>query len=213
MIKAFRTMEEYVRFLTGLPILDGEVFCINYLPSALFPKHTIQTFFERVDVNAQAASLSSSLWSYGKRIMRAVEKGTIGFYVDAKAVNNLCLRGLVHESSPKFEVGFAVRAQVLLNLKRMSEAGHLTLIHGPIPYVFRLHPPSGVLLDVAENVNEQRIQGLWLDDSDTYKAFTDEVARLEKSCPLAGRGPVLQDELETAIEHLKMGEPYRGSWG
>jgi hypothetical protein len=205
-------MEEYVGFLTALPIKDGEAYCVNFLPSALFPKHSIHTFFDRVEVGSKPDVLSSNLWSYGKQVMRAVEKGSIRICIEAKAINNFCTRGYVHEASPKFEVGFAVRVQALHNLKRMATANGVMLIHGPIPYVFRLRPPSGVLLDVAHNVAEQRIQGLWIEDDNVYKAFEEEFIRLEKSAPLSGRGEALQSELDKAISHLTIGDPYQWSW-
>lgn len=212
MIRVFGTMDEYVEFLTKLPIENGEAFCLSFLPSALFPKDLVHIFFERIEPSANPNNIASQLWFYGKQVMRAVEKGKVKFCIDVKALNNLCTKGQVHEASPKYEVSFAVRVQVLRNLRRMARSNGISITRGPIPYVFRLHPPSGILLDVKDNVIEQRVQGLWIEDNKAFKAFENEFLRLANAAPPSGQGSDLVSELDNAIGHLSLGDPYHWSW-
>lgn len=208
MVKAFESTEDYVDFLTKLPILEGEAFCLSFLPSSLFPKDSVQIFFERVEITNKPNSISSQLWDYGKRFMRAVESGQAELCVDKMALGNLCEKGIVHEASPNFEVSFAVRVQVLKNLLKMIKANKVFVIEGPVPYVFRLHSPSGVLLDVTKNTAEQRIQGLWIEDIEVFKAFQKEFTRLKSTATSYGQGTALQAQITQAISCLKNGDQY-----
>ena len=133
MVKAFESIEDYVNFLTELPIQEGEVFCLSTLPSSLFPKDSLNIFFERIEATTKPDKISSQLWDYGRRIMKSVENGCVKICIDKMALNNLCEKGIVHEASLDFEVSFAVRVHVLKNLLKMAKVDGIVVIEGPVP--------------------------------------------------------------------------------
>ncbi len=210
MIKVFETNEEFVSFMVTLPTHVGEIFCTNYLPSSLFPKDTISLYFERIDPEERHNLITSQLWQHGKHQLQAYLKGQATLCIEIGTLHALCFTGKIHEQLPQFEVSYSVRVYVLEVLSRVVQAQSLIVTREPIPYIFRLCPPSGVLLDVARNVARQKVQGIWIDDLNAYGSFAKEFERL-KAEAASINDETLDAQIKTAIERLKSGESYRWS--
>jgi hypothetical protein len=104
------------------------------------------------------------------------------------------------------EVSFGVRREVLQALLADARAGRLFALGSPLPYVFRLHPPDGILLDVQVNTSDQLIQGIWLCDRKAYLSFEDEFRRL--SMATAVEQIELVRQLAGAVAATKQGMNY-----
>lgn len=207
MVRVFETNEEFVLFMCGLPVAIQEVFCTNYLPSSLFPKDTIRLFFERINVEQHYGVIASNLWEYGKRQRQAYLQGKATLCIDQSSLSSLCLSGRVHQASPQFEVSYAVRIHVLRLLQRIANANSLVVTNGPIPFVFKLYPPSGVLIDVNQNVTAQNVQGIWIDDIDAYRSFVKEFGRLKIDSGEGMSGQEPSFLFTRALEVLGFGRP------
>lgn len=208
MTEVFSTMEEYVDFMTQLPMTVGEAFCLSFLPSAFFPKDAVQLFFQRNEPIKHSNQTTAKLWEHGKRLLRALESGNARMCIETQALVCLCAFGQVHEATPEYEISFAIRVHVLRQMKRASRRGAVSLIPGPIPYTFRLHPPSGVLIDVTRNVAEQNVQGIWINEPKVFEVFKLEFERLEKTSLATGRNPALLSTIDVAIAELSHGQAY-----
>lgn len=79
-----------------------------------------------------------------------------------------------------------------------------------MPFIFRLHPPNGILIDVMVNQNQQLIQGIWIEDNNVYGSFQKELYRLITNTPLDGKSPLLNSKFIDAINQLESGYSY--SW-
>jgi hypothetical protein len=178
LIKVFRSQEEYVSFLTSLKINRGEMFCTTFLPVFLFPKDSIDFYYSRISIPAKPKKVTKELWAYVQSQKRAAKEQKAIFCVDVDAISSLCNQGIVHAANPTFTVTYPVRAAVLDNMLEFVANGSLIFVKGPIPYVFRLHAPKGVLIDVNYNISTQRVQGIWINQRDAQEAFTEEFNRL-----------------------------------
>ena len=92
MVKVFSTMTEYVDFLEKLPIQHGEKFLANFIPSAFFPKDSIEIYFERIGNLVEHKDITEKLWNYRKHYLQALESGLSELCVENKAFYNLCVR-------------------------------------------------------------------------------------------------------------------------
>jgi len=207
MSRVFKTANEYILFLKNLPFNDGEIVCTSFLPSALFQKDIIAFFFKKRVALDDAQSASQMLWDYGKQLRRAVSEGIAHLYIEERAIAQFCEKGIVHDAYPDYEVGFSTRAIVLNTLKNITETGNVAVVKGPLPYIFRLHRPTGVLIDVINNTLEQTIQGIWIEEKGIVDAFFNEAQRLFEATPVDGKGENLVKKLEGAIGELKAGYP------
>ena len=192
MITVFSTTKDYVRFLSALPDVPGSASCLTYLPSSLFPKDALTTFFSRKAPVAQPDIVAGDLWRTGKQRRRSLQARRDRVIVDSRALQAFCRRGLVHEATPEFEITFTVRAAVLRQLRDLVSVDVLRVTPAIVPYVYRIVPPAGVLLDVERNVPEQLVQGIWLEDQACCEAFTRE---FERAWQLAGDGASLDARL------------------
>lgn len=208
MTRAFGSMSDYVDFLTSLPITRGELICTSYIPSAFFPKDAVAYYFERSDATPGARVITEKLWGYGKALMKCLEAGEVSLCLENEALQRLCYQGVVHEVVPRFEVAFAARVHVLKRLKRACAHGRVALATSPSPFVFRLHPPSGVLLDVTHNLASQLVQGLWVDDPSVYEVFSREYERLTQTSAFTPSSNDLSNQIDRAIQSLRDGIPY-----
>lgn len=207
MSKAFTTAAQYIEFLKLLPFAEGEVICTSFLPSALFQKDVISVFYQRREALQDARWATQMLWEYGKRLRRAVADGVVHLCIEERAVEQFCRKGIVHDGYPEYEVSFSTRAAVLKTLQKIANSGKVFVVRGPLPYIFRLHRPEGVLLDVTNNTIEQRVQGLWIEEESIVKAFGEEADRLLLSAQSDGSGNGLISKLVWAIEQFESGYP------
>ena len=210
MSKVFNTANKYIEFLATLPLEKGEMFCTSFLPSALFQKDIIENFYAKREAVADHKKATELLWNYGKKVRKAVSIGDVSLYIEERALVQFCKFGIVHDAYPDYQVGFGTKKIVLKSLKKISENGNVFIGNGVLPYIFRLNPSRGVLVDVINNTLEQKIQGLWLDEGVLVNAFLVEVERLIESAPESGRGEGLQKKLAWAIKEF--GEGYPVDW-
>jgi len=205
MIQVFSTMADYVNFMSGLPFLPGESLSTSYIPSAFFPKDSIAYYFEHREVTSEAHEIVEKLWQHGKALLKALQVGKASLCIEGSALDALCSAGRVHEATPGFEVAFAARVHVLERLWKVYERGRLAFSQTPTPFVFRLHPPAGVLIDVTHNIPCQLVQGLWINETSVFQAFALEFERLK-----ATSSPrLIGDAFEKAIVSLRSGNPCR----
>lgn len=212
MIRIFSSQEAYVEFMGRLAFGSGEFLCTSYLPSALFPRHALDEYFARVDRLTKPATVVEGIWDYGRRVKRGILEGRVTLCVEVQCLRTLCADGTVHKATPSFTVTYAIRATVLNVLRQLNAKGRVFVIPGPLPFVFRLHPPSGILVDVERNVSAQNVQGLWLDDPAAYSIFASEAARLIATAGERGTGGGLERDLAAAVDHLERGEHHEWPW-
>lgn len=193
--------------MVSLPTCIGEKFCTNYLPSPLFPKDTVNLYFEKMDPEEHHNVVTTKLWEHGKHQLQAYLRGQATLCIEARALTRFCFNGIIHEQTPQFEAGYGVRVHVLEYLLRMVKAETLVVTKEFTPYVFKLFPPSGILLDVTRNVARQKVQGIWIDDSEAYQSFLKEFMRLTDESACASNS-ALESRIKSAIDHLIRGEPY-----
>ncbi|HDL85349.1 MAG TPA: hypothetical protein ENH11_03315, partial [Candidatus Acetothermia bacterium] len=174
MIRVFSSQDDYVEFLVDLPLLRGEVFCSTFLPSCLFPRDSIDLYFSRTEVPDDPGIVTERLWEYGRRVRRAVMDGTAILCIEVSCIRRMCKTGVVHECTPVFTLTYPTRIEVLRTLQTLNREAAVYVTPGPIPFVFRLHPPSGVLVDVLHNVAAQMVQGIWLKDGAVFSKFAEE---------------------------------------
>lgn len=198
---AITSFAEYVALIRDLPFEDGTLLCSSFMPSGLFDKDAISAFVAR---EAGPAHVTNMLWEYGKRFRRAMASGALTLLVEDAALQNLCRWGQVHEAAPHFEVGFATRERVLRSLLPFAGKEQVITICEEVPYVFRLQPPDGVLVDVRRNVMRQTVQGLWLTGTQVYAAFAGEGRRLASG---GTTGSALVERLMIATTALAHGRP------
>ena len=200
----FQSTDEYVSALTRLPTPPGGVICTTYLPSALFPKSALLTLFTRHQTSPYGNQTADALWDYGKKMRRYLSSGACQLTVEASALATFVNSGQVHAAVPQFEVTHHVRADVLSDLVSLARSTAVTVTPGPIPFVFRLVPPTGVLIDVTNNTVEQRVQGMWLDNDSSFAAFSAEASRLAHM-EGAVSATDLSTRLQESIERLRTG--------
>jgi hypothetical protein len=210
MVKVFSTMADYVTFLTALPIAEGEVFCLSFMPSSLFPKHAISHYFLDIDPIKEHQVVTSRLWSYGRDVLHHLGRGQAELIIELAALQRLCESGSIHITSPRFEVGYAIRLQALKALRKLAEKDTVSFTTEVMPFTFRLHLPYGVLIDVGPNTNSQAVQGIWIDDEDSFVRFSSEFERLQRSECL--RGDRLLKIIDKAMREFAIGRCYKGPW-
>lgn len=204
-----QTMDEFIRVLGGLECGIDEVACLPYLPSALFPRDSLAEFFRRGAGAPAPMTAADRLWERGRRSFKALAAGHAKILVEAQALSRLCNDGVIHPSMTSFEVGYATRIHAMLQLARVAKAGSAWVVPGPVAFAFLLSPPDRVLLDVTSNSFEQRVQGVFMRDSEAYGAFDQEAKRLMCD-PAALSGATLIMRVEQVVEHLKSGR--QGAW-
>lgn len=208
MIRVFSSPEEYIDCLTSLPMNSEEAVCTTFIPSAFFPRDAIQIFFERHAPLTLPSAVTASLWLYGEKLRRSLQDGSCVLCIERAAVSALIADGRVHEASPDFEVGFAARSHALSLMGDFAERGSLFLVREPIPFVFRLHSPASVLIDVTRNTSAQRVQGLLLQDGPTFEAFHSELRRLHEKADREDLGLPLAYELRAVASRVRSGQPH-----
>lgn len=206
MTRAFETMAEYVDFLTALPIAAGEKLCLNFLPSALFPKDAVHQYFRLIDLVPEHDAVTARLWSYGKLLLRSLHLGHSEMCIELEALRRLCAEGIVHPTSRQFELAYAGRIHVLKAIVKAAQKDALVFVPQPVPFTFRLHPPDGILLDVSQNTSAQRIQGLWITDENVFRSFAQEYERLRSTGDWRGRK--LLAGIAAAIHELDQGRSF-----
>jgi hypothetical protein len=203
-VKVFRDMPTFVGVAAGLQVADGGIMCSSYLPSSLFPKDSVEVFFTQKQSLDGATEVTRKLWESGKALYRSLRSGRWKLLVEERCLISFVNDGLVHEGVPDFEQGHKTRIAVLRRIRTLAIADSIVVVAGPVPFVFRLVPPSEVLIDVRENLVSQSVQGILLDDLDAYAAFSGEASRLEnEDCVL--RAVPLADKCEASMERLKLG--------
>ena len=212
MIRVFPSEDKYVEFLTSLPFVPGEVLCSSFLPSCLFPKDSIALYFARTEAPDDPGVVTERLWKYGRQIRRSVVDGMATLCIDASCMRMMCKEGVVHECSPTFTLTYPTRLEVMRSLRALNRRGSVYVTPGPIPFVFRLHPPGGVLIDVLRNVTEQRVQGIWLEDAVAFSHFAEEAKRLTEAAGSRGTGDALSETIDDAIRHFEMAQAYDWPW-
>lgn len=212
MIRVFRTQDAYVAFMTSLPLVQGEVFCTTFLPSAVFPKHSISLFFSRVERPHQPEVAAQALWNYGRRVRRAVIERKATLCIEVPCLREVCKTGTIHEASPQFAITYPTRLAIFKSLGDLNRKGSIFITPCPLPFVFRLHPPKGVLIDVQRNVADQLIQGIWLEDDKAFAIFTVETQRLIQAARKCGTGDALDRDIKAAVQRIQSGERYEWPW-
>lgn len=198
--KVFTTPAEYIDFLTALPIVEGEVFCYSFVPVAFFPKDAIFRLYERADPTDDPRKISDLLWAYAQTTLRAFYAQKISIIIEEKAWKALIEHSLIHDGIPQFEVTSPVVDYVLQKACIKGPCSSLSLTPAHMPFIFRLHPPAGVLIDVRTNVNAQHVQGLWINDREAFLAFSAEAARLREG---ALTGGALQAEVRRTLDDFR----------
>jgi hypothetical protein len=178
MVEVIKDSFEYIRIITSQDIKTGEVYCLNFLPSALFPKDIINYFYHKKDYIEKHDKASVKLWNYGKKQLKKLEQEEVTIGVELKALQVFISNGIVHEASPNFEVSLSIRIDAIDQIIR--NINNVFFIPEPIPYTFRLIPPNTIILDVAKNTSSQLIQGIQITDDQAYKDFQKEFERLQQ---------------------------------
>ncbi len=197
MITVFQTNSEYIRHIAHRDVVDGEVLCLDFLPSAFFPKDYLDYFFERkehIEDHKEAAQL---LWRSGKQYLKLLRTGRVQLGIELEAISLFLERGVIHRATSGFEATPAIRMSVLETI--LGYYNNLAFIVEPIPFIFRLVPPDEVILDVERNKTEQTIQGLSIKDRSSYDAFAAEYSRLKAN----GARTIHRDVLHAALLSAK----------
>lgn len=196
-------MQEFVDFIDELPTPEGGVICSTYLPSALFSKSSLGAFFtDRQD--ADVSDVTQRLWKYSRKMLRYLSTGRCRLLIEERSLAAFINEGRVHVAVPQFEVSHRTRADVLGKLRLLASDDIAIVSPHPLPFVFRLVPPHGVLIDVAQNTTEQKVQGIWIEDNNAYEAFAIEAIRLTTDSK-AMRGGDLVARLSRAHDQLSVG--------
>jgi hypothetical protein len=204
MITVFSSIDDYVAALNGLPINDGEAYCVSYVPSCFFPKDSMRRFFHRYERAKNAEKVARALSDHNRRLIRALKNKTAKLCIESRAIITFCGSGVVHEATPAYELGFSERLHVLNEMKSTILSHGIFITSEYIPYVFRLHPPDVVLIGVIRYVSEQKIHGLFIQDQLVYGLFQAEFDRL---C-LSAQEKSLESHVNEAIEAFANGENY-----
>ena len=207
-IRVFEDQKSYVGCATSLPVVSGTVFCVSYLPVCCFSKDTVATYYGSLNAHEGDQMLVDRLWDYSKRQRRAARTRSLKFVVEANALRRFCDNGVVHSATERTTVTYATRYLALEMMVELTEASSLWITKGPVPYVFRLQPPDVVLLDVQNNVLEQRIQGVLLQDLGAFRSFQAEADRLAQD---SHDQVSVAAELRRAAVDFRAGRQHR--WG
>lgn len=178
-MQTFRSMDEYVRYVTTGKIVPGEVFCLSFIPSAFFPKEVVQYFFERKDAINSYRELASRLSTFGRQVIGALERKEIRIAIEYSALKTFVDTGVVHKAKPNFQATVPTRLHVLEHI--LAWLDNIYILSEPAPFTFRLTPPNRVVIDVDSNVTSQTIQGLAFCDLQAFGAFSEEFERLAVS--------------------------------
>ncbi|MDZ7719423.1 MAG: hypothetical protein U5K72_11460 [Balneolaceae bacterium] len=140
MVKVIKDSFEYIQIITSQDIKTGEVYCLNFLPSALFPKDTINYFYHKKDYIDQHNKASERLWTHGKKQIKKIEQDEITIGVELKSLQTFISKGIVHEASPNFEVSLSIRIEAIDQI--INNIKNFFFIPEPIPYTFSISPPE-----------------------------------------------------------------------
>lgn len=206
MIKVFSTNDDYIEFSTNMSISENEMFCLNFIPSAFFPKDQIQIFFQKREPLISPAVATEKLWKYGKKVMRCLQNNQVKIGIENNSLINMCNNGTIHDATPGFEIGYSARVFALEKMLQASR--NIFLVRDPLPFTFRLHSPDEVLIDVKDNKHDQKIQGIWLKDKKAFEDFRCEFDRLENCAITKNNEENFKKEIQSAINSLKNGENY-----
>lgn len=203
MIKSFTNNFDYIDFITKNELKKGEVFCLNFLPSAFFPKDIIDYYFDKKDHIEGHRQASDKLWRYGREVITCLKSKQIEIAIEFSSLKKFIEKGIVHEAISNFEVSIATKISVIENLISCFES--ITFLSQPTPFVFRLIPEDTIIIDVDRNISEQTIQGLFLQDKTTYLNFRKEFERLKKQSSIDIDKDKLKNSLSKAISILRTG--------
>lgn len=180
-VSTFKSMQEFINCISKTDFAPGEKYATSVMPSALFSKHYLTDFFSVFDRYPHGKEMASELWEYGRRFLSALRKGDLTICLEWVSLENFVIRGLVHSSNLDFEVSFAERVHVLRTLRPFVASQSCLFTDSVPPYLFRLHPPHSVILDIERNYPDQSIQGLLIEEPETYSNFETEFERLVQS--------------------------------
>lgn len=178
MVQVLTSFREYVDLYVSLPIEAGSAYCLSFIPSGFFPKHSISRYFADHEKVGADARVAQQLWNHRGRQLEALRLGRARMCIQWSAIEDICSRGRVHEATPRYEVGFAERIHIFKLMLPFIGGGYVVFVDEPVPYTFRLCPPAGALIDVTRNTAKQTVQGLWIEDGRAFSAFEHEFERL-----------------------------------
>ncbi len=179
MVRTFKNNFEYINFITSNKLLDDEIICSNFLPSAFFPKEIIDYFFDKKEHIDKHKIASDMLWHYGKHILKKLDIGKMQIGIEFNSLKIFLEKGIVHKATHNFETSLAARIYVIDKIILFLD--YIYFFPEPIPYIFRLIPNDLVILDVDNNKTEQTIQGIFIKDKQVFDDFKNEFERLKKN--------------------------------